>query len=294
MGEGTHDYERWAGEHYENFTVGSLLLPRNLRRPVRLLYAYCRYVDDLGDEAPGDRLALLDDFEQDVRRCFSGTPRHPLLKAFQPTIQQFELPLDPLIKLIRANKMDQTTRRYETYAELLVYCEHSANPVGHLFLSLLGYSDKKRLALSDATCTALQLVNFWQDVAEDYAKGRIYIPQEDMRRFGVTEDDIAHGRATDAFRQLLKFEADRARELFHVGLPLTNMVDGLARVDIRLFSYGGLAVLDGLHANDYDIFDHRPIVSKKQKARLFLQAVWWLCTSGLQRATGRNRIDADT
>lgn len=277
-------YELWARQHYENFTVASLLLPRRLRRPVRLLYAYCRYVDDLGDEAPGDRLALLEDFEQDVLRCFSTVPRHPLLRAFQPVIEEFRLPKEPLLKLIAANKMDQRISRYESYADLLVYCDHSANPVGHLFLALLGYFDERRRELADATCTALQLTNFLQDISLDYDKGRIYIPLEDMRRFGVAEEDIARRRMTAAFQELMAFEVKRARDLFGKGLPLTGMIDGLAKLDVRLFSYGGLAVLDALETGGYDVFTKRPVVTKRRKALLFLQAVRWLLTPALRRA----------
>lgn len=279
--EGNTGYERWSKEHYENFTVGSWLLPKRLRHPVRILYAYCRYVDDLGDEAPGDRIQLLDAFERDVLRCYSGTPQHALLRELQPIIQQFDLPPEPFLKLIEANRMDQRVTRYESYTDLLVYCDHSANPVGRLFLGLLGYADTERQELADATCTALQLVNFWQDVAEDYAKGRIYLPQEDMRRFDVTEASIAAGDATANFRKLLAFESDRAHQLFIKGLPLGNMVDGLAKVDIRLFSYGGLAVLDGLRACNYNVFDQRPIVSKWRKLKLFGRAVLWLRTPAL-------------
>lgn len=284
-GEDTARYEQLAAEHYENFTVGSWLLPRHLRRHVHLLYAYCRYVDDLGDEAAGDRLSLLDEFERDVNRCFVGTvsPKHPLLQAFEHTIHEFSLPQESLVKLIHANKMDQQITRYESYEDLLTYCDHSANPVGHMFLALLGHFDTERRQLSDSTCTALQLANFWQDIAKDYEKGRIYIPLEDMRRFGVTEQHIARHEVTAAFRELLAFECDRARSLFHRGLPLVDMLQGVARVDVRLFSYGGLAVLDGLRANDYDVFSKRPTVSKWRKARLFLQAVWWFSTSALQR-----------
>lgn len=278
-------YTRLAKEHYENFTVGSLLLPKALRHHMRLLYAYCRYVDDLGDEAVGDRLHLLDTFEQDVQRCFDGTPEHPLLQALQPTIREFRLPKEPFLKLIEANRMDQSVTRYATFDELQFYCEHSANPVGHLVLALFGYTDRRRKELADATCTALQLVNFWQDVAEDYARGRIYIPQEDMQAFGVTEEMIKRSDATPEFRALLAFECERAETLFRRGLPLCDMVEGVARLDIRLFSYGGLAVLDGLRACDYDVFNRRPIVSKWRKARLFGRALFRLLIPALPRRT---------
>lgn len=281
----TPEYLRWSKEHYENFTVVSLLLPRSLRRPVRLLYAYCRYVDDLGDEAPGDRLAHLNAVAEDVKRCYTGTPSHPLLQAFQPVILEFGLQQEELLALIEANRMDQTVHRYDTYDELVHYCRHSAMPVGRLFLKLLGYDDATRREMADATCTGLQLVNFLQDVAEDYNKGRIYLPQEDMALFGVTEERIARGEATDEVRALLRFEAERARALLQKGLPLAATVEGLARVDVRLFSYGGLAVLDALEGADYDVFSRPLRVSKLQQAALFSRTVLWLLRS--RRETAR-------
>ena len=250
-----------------------MLLPRRLRHHVRLLYAYCRYVDDLGDEALGNRLTQLDEFAEDVERCYTSTPHHPLLQVFQPTIAEFSLPKEPLLRLIEANRIDQRKNRYETYNELLSYCQYSANPVGHLFLALLGYSDDERKRLADATCTALQLVNFWQDVAEDYEQNRIYIPLEDMERFQVTEQTIADGKATSSFRQLLAFQCERAEQLFYDGLPLTEMIRGIARIDVKLFSYGGLAVLDELAANEYNVFQHSIRLTKWRKARLVLKAV---------------------
>lgn len=269
-------FERWSKHHYENFTVGSPFLPSHLKKPLRVLYAYCRHVDDLGDEAPGDRLALLNDWETDFLRCYGSNPKHPILRALQPIIHTFNLPPEPFLKLIEANRMDQQLNRYPTYEHLLRYCEHSANPVGHLFLALLGYNDTERLKLSNSTCTALQLVNFLQDIAPDYQnKGRIYLPQEDMAHFGVTERTIAKCRATTAFRSLLAFEAGRARSLLMAGLPLADYIHGRARIDIRLFSLGGLAVLDGLAAIHYDVFKQRPIVSKRQKINLLLRALAW-------------------
>lgn len=268
-------FERWSKQHYENFTVGSPFLPSHLRKPVRILYAYCRYVDDIGDEAAGNRLALLDAWEADLLQCYGGEPKHPILRALQPIIHTYHLPREPFLKLIEANRMDQRQNRYPTYDHLLRYCEHSANPVGHLFLALLGYNDTQRLQLADATCTALQLTNFWQDIGRDYRKGRIYLPLEDMEHFGVSERMIAESRATFAFRNLLAFESGRARSLFMQGLPLADQIGGRSRIDIRLFSLGGLAVLDGLATVHYDVFNHRPVVSKRKKISLLLQALAW-------------------
>ena len=180
--------QRLALSHYENFTVASWLLPRALRQHVYAVYAFCRHVDDLGDEAPGDRLKLLDDWQAELERCYHSTPSHPVFVALRETIRRFAIPPQPFLKLIEANRMDQRTSRYRTFEELLHYCDHSANPVGHLFLYLFGYADAERQGLADATCTALQLTNFWQDVAVELGKGRVYIPQEDMPRFGCSEE----------------------------------------------------------------------------------------------------------
>ena len=194
---------RLAKTHYENFTVGSWLLPRDKRRHVYAIYAFCRSVDDLGDEHPGDRLAALDVWEEDLLRCYDGSPRHPYLVALQQTIGEFDIPRDPFLKLVEANRMDQAISRHPTYGDLEYYCQHSANPVGHLVLYVFGYRDAERQRLSDFTCTALQLANFWQDVSRDYGMGRIYLPLEDMERFGYTEDELARGVFTDGFRDLM-------------------------------------------------------------------------------------------
>ena len=182
--------------HYENFTVGSLLLPKAKRQHVSNLYAYCRTVDDLGDEAEGDRRALLEQWREDLERCYDRTPNHPVMVALQDTIQRYRIPREPFLKLIEANRMDQEVARYQTFDDLLYYCDHSANPCGRLFLYVFEYRDEERQQLSDYTCTALQLANFWQDVNRDWGKGRVYLPVEDMKAHGVTEEQLAH-RAFD-------------------------------------------------------------------------------------------------
>jgi squalene synthase HpnC len=265
--------QRVALSHYENFTVGSWLLPRALRRHVYAVYAFCRHVDDLGDEAPGERLTLLDDWQAELERCYHSAPRHPILVALQETIRCFAIPPQPFLKLIEANRMDQRTSRYPSFAELLNYCDHSANPVGHLFLYLFGYADAERQGLADATCTALQLTNFWQDISVDLNKGRVYIPQEDMARFGYREEDLEQGIVNDSFRTLMAFEVDRTRELFAKGLGLLDMVDGRLKVDVKLFSLGGLAVLEALERNGYDVFRRRPRLSRWRKASLFVRGL---------------------
>lgn len=262
-----------ATQHYENFTVGSRLLPRRLRRHLWAVYAYCRTVDDLGDEAPGDRLALLDQWEAELERCFLGVARHPVMQALQETIRLFELDKEPFIKLIEANRQDQRVNRYATFDDVLAYCTYSANPVGHLVLALLRQNSPTARTASDATCTALQLTNFWQDVARDFAKGRLYIPLEDLERFGCPIEDIAEGRATPAFRRLLAFQIERTRTLYREGEALLDMLSGRLRIEVALFSMGGQAVLDAIEAQDYDVLSHRPTISHRQKNQLLWQAV---------------------
>lgn len=232
------------------------------------VYAFCRGTDDLGDEAEGDRLALLDEWEAGLRRCYDSMPRDIRLVALQRTIQRFDIPPEPFLRLIEANRRDQTVTRYETFDNLLDYCAHSANPVGHMVLYVFGYRDEERQRLSDATCTALQLANFWQDVLRDLEMGRVYIPLEDIERFGYSEADLLARRTTPEFRRLMSFEVARAREHFREGLPLIEMVSGRLRVDLRLFSLGGLAVLDEIERANYDVLSRRPRVSKARRLLL--------------------------
>jgi squalene synthase HpnC len=264
---------RLATSHDENFTLVSWLLPRALRPHMYALYAYCRGVDDLGDEAEGDRLALLDDWEAELRRCYNGTPQQPAFLALQETTRRFDIPREPFLRLIEANRVDQRVSRYRNYDDLLAYCENSANPVGHLVLYLFGHRDQERQRLSDATCTALQLTNFWQDVRRDLDKGRIYIPLEDMARFGYSEGDLLEARFDERFRALMEFQVQRTRALFRQGLELIPKVRGRLRLDLRLFSLGGLAVLDAIEGIGYDVLHRRPTLSKARKT--------WLAVRGL-------------
>src|SRR5450759_511617 len=215
---------RLAHSHYENFSVVTWFLPKRLHQHFFNVYAYCRISDDLGDEVgdPQQSLALLDQWEAELAQCYSGEPRHPVFVALRPTVRELEIPQHEFSDLLRAFRLDQTTPRYPTFADVLGYCHYSANPVGHLVLYLCGYRDAERQKLSDYTCTALQLANFWQDVAEDHTKGRLYIPLEDFSRFGGTEMHIAQRRATPQFLAMMKFEVERAREWFQRGLPLVK------------------------------------------------------------------------
>jgi squalene synthase HpnC len=264
---------RLARSHYENFLVVSWLLPRRLHQPMFNVYAYCRTVDDLGDEAEGDRLALLSDYERQLEDCFAGQPEAPLFTALLKTIREYDLPIEPFRRLIQANRQDQQVSRYQTYAELLRYCDYSATPVGRLVLMLFGYRDEQRFALSDATCIALQLANFWQDVSRDYAIGRIYLPLEDMRRFGCTESELASGIFHAGWQALMEFEVERARELFHTGAALVPLVDRRLQVDLRLFTLGGLEVLNRIAAQGYDVLSRRPSVPAWRHLALIAQAL---------------------
>jgi squalene synthase HpnC len=259
---------RLAREHYENFTVLSWLTPRRLRPHRAAIYAFCRTVDDLGDEVEGDRLVQLDRFETDLDAAFAGAGHGPVFTALADTIARFDLPREPFVRLIEANRIDQRQLRYETFDDLVGYCEHSANPVGRLVLLLHGHRDDERFALSDATCTALQLANFWQDIARDLEKGRIYLPQDEMRTFGVEASDLAVGEASDALVKLIRFQVERTRGLFARGLPLVDRVRGRLRIELALFSRGGLAILDTIEAQGFDTLRRRPTISALRKRRL--------------------------
>jgi squalene synthase HpnC len=267
--------ERIARSHYENFTLGSRLLPRPLRRHIAAIYAYARTADDFADEEPNREraLAALDDWERELAACYAGAPRHPIFVALAETVREFEVPIAPLQRLLVAFRMDVRFAGFSTFDELRHYCAHSADPVGHLVLYLFGYRDAERQARADDICTALQLTNFWQDVARDLAKGRVYLPTDDLRRFGVGRDDLAAGRATPAFRALMRYECERTRALFDRGLALADMVDRAAGREIRLFAGGGMAILDRLVAVDYDVFSARPTLSRWAKAGLVARTV---------------------
>lgn len=266
--------ERLAKNHYENFSVATWFLPARLRQHFYNVYAYCRISDDLGDEVGNAQqsLDLLDQWENELNACYAGRPRHPVFVSLAETVKQCGIPRHEFSDLLIAFRQDQTVARYETFDDLLGYCRYSANPVGHLVLYLCGYSDQERQQLSDYTCTALQLANFWQDVAVDYDKGRIYLPLEDLRKFGVTGDDIAHGRATPEFIALMTFEVERARDWFRRGFPLVGMVGRELAIDIELFSRGGQEILNAIERQAYDVLRQRPVISKSRKLLLVARA----------------------
>ncbi len=266
-------YTRWlATHHYENFQVVSFLLPKRLHQDFYNVYAYCRWADDLGDEM-GDRdesLRLLAWWRAQLVAMYAGDATHPVFVALRGTVARHAIPLEPFADLIHAFEQDQTVARYATWEELFCYCRYSANPVGRLVLYLCGYADARRQRLSDATCTGLQLANFWQDVAVDLEKDRVYIPLEVLRGYGYTLDELYARRMTPAFGAVMREIVERAREFFAEGLPLSAMVDRRLALDIDLFSRGGMRILDKIAEQDYDVLARRPAISKAERVWLLL------------------------
>jgi squalene synthase HpnC len=266
--------ERLARSHYENFSVATWFLPKSLRQHFYNVYSYCRISDDLGDETGNTSasLQLLDEWEQELEACYQGSPRHPVFVALAATVRQFNIPKQTFADLLTAFRQDQRVTRYQTFDDLLRYCRYSANPVGHLVLYLGGYRDDERQRLSDFTCTALQLANFWQDVSPDYEKGRIYLPLEDLRNHGVGESDIAHKNNSAQFIEMMRFEVQRAREWFERGLPLVDQVSRDLAIDIELFSRGGQEILNAIERQNYAVLGNRPAISKARKLALVARA----------------------
>jgi len=279
LGAAYAECARIARTHYENFTVGSWLLPRRLRHDLAAVYAFARGADDLADEGPGEgRLARLAVWEEKLLTCARdpAAADDPVFLALGHTILRHDLPLEPLRDLLRAFRRDAAgeTASFATFADVLDYCRCSANPVGRIVLALFGHRDPERQARADDVCTALQLTNFWQDVAADRARGRVYIPEEDLDRFPGSRGALAAGVASEAFRRLLAFEVTRTRELFHRGLVLADLVTGQLAREVRLFARGGLAILARIEAADHDVFTRRPTLSRGDLARLVLQGLF--------------------
>jgi squalene synthase HpnC len=269
-------YTKWlATHHYENFHVVSLLLPKRLHQDFFNVYAYCRWADDLGDEI-GDKqesLRLLAWWGDELNRMYEGHATHPVFVALQGTVEKHSIPKQPFADLIRAFIQDQQVSRYETWEHVLDYCVYSANPVGRLVLYLGGYSDPERQHLSDATCTALQLANFWQDVTVDSAKDRVYIPLEVLNRNQVTVDDLFARRFSPGFRSAMEECVNRAQLLFEQGLPLVGMVDRALSLDLDLFSRGGMCVLEKIRRQGYNVLTERPSISKLERVGLLVGAL---------------------
>ena len=284
---------RLARSHYENFTVASWLLPRRLHQHFSNIYAYCRWADDLADEtrSPEESLALLDWWEEQLQACYRGrgappgTVRsmvrwsHPVFIALGDTIGRFDIAREPFADLLAAFRQDQRVTRYETFEQLIEYCRYSANPVGRLVLRLGECDDESRTALSDCVCTGLQLANFWQDVARDWDRGRIYLPLADCRRFGYDESMFARREASDAFRRLLAAQVSEAEGWLRRGLPLVKRVPRWMQLEVALFIHGGLAILEAVRRQQYDVWSRRPVVSKREKLRLAARC-WWRLRRG--------------
>ena len=267
---------RLARRHYENFTVASRLLPRRLRQHVCNIYAYCRWADDLADEIDDDQQSsvLLDWWERQLDDCYDGRAVHPVFMALGETIRQFGIPRDPFAELLTAFRRDQRVTRYETIEQLLDYCRYSANPVGRMVLYLGGCHTPERVRLSDSICTGLQLANFWQDVARDWDRGRIYLPQADCRRFGYDEAMFGRRECNDAFRGLLAFQVEQAEDRLREGLPLAATMSPGLRLPVALFAHGGLVTLEAIRRQDFDVWSRRPTVSRFDKLRLLI-GCWW-------------------
>lgn len=266
-------YTRWlATHHYENFNVVSFLLPKRLHQDFYNVYSYCRWADDLGDEIGDTResLRLLAWWNEELDRMYAGEAAHPVFQALRGTVETHRIPKQPFADLVRAFVQDQTVTRYPDWAGVLDYCVYSANPVGRLVLYLCGYSDPERQELSDATCTALQLANFWQDVTVDQLKDRVYLPLDLLARHGYTVEEMFAHKFDARFREVMREAVDFARGYFLKGLPLARMVDGRLSVDLELFSRGGMKVLDKIESQGYDVLSRRPKISKTERVGLLL------------------------
>jgi len=267
---------RLATHHYENFQVVTFLLPKRLHQDFYNVYAFCRWADDLGDEI-GDRdesIRLLKWWREELYAMYEGQPRHPVFVALRGTSRNHDLPRQLFDDLIRAFEQDQTVTRYQDWSEVFAYCRYSANPVGRLVLRLCGYADEERGRMSDATCTALQLANFWQDVTVDFEKGRVYLPLELFEKHGYSVAELEARRFTPAFRSVMREAVEVARKLFREGMPLAKTVNRRLGFDLELFSRGGMRVLEKIEAQDYNVLAKRPAISKPERVLLMLQAAW--------------------
>jgi squalene synthase HpnC len=269
-------YTRWlATNHYENFHVVSFLLPKRLHQDFYNVYAYCRWADDLADEIgdAAESLRLLEWWRGELARMYAGRATHPVFAALAPTVERYGIPEQPFNDLIDAFVQDQRVTRYRDWDELFGYCRNSANPVGRLVLYLCGYRDAARQRLSDATCTALQLANFWQDVTVDLRKDRVYLPLNILDGHGYTMEELFALRFTPAFAATMREAVDKTRALFHEGLPLSRMVDRRLAIDLDLFSRGGMRVLEKIEQQGYDVLRARPAISKVERVGLLVASV---------------------
>jgi squalene synthase HpnC len=257
----------------ENFPVALRIFPTAVRAQLTAVYGFARLVDDAGDLYAGDRLALLAWIEADLDRAFEGRAEHPLLQRLGAALTEVPLPREPFVRLVDANRRDQEMTNYDSWDELAAYCDLSANPVGELVLHILGAATAERITLSDSICTGLQLAEHWQDVGEDFARGRIYLPLEDRERFGVTEADLAQSEPSEPFRRLMSFEVDRARRLLDDGLPLVASLRGRGRLAIAAFLGGGRAALDAVERSGFDVLRRSPVAGTGARVRATARAL---------------------
>ena len=270
------EYTRWlATHHYENFQVVSFLLPKELHQDFYNVYAFCRWADDLGDEI-GDRqesLRLLAWWRAELHAMYGGEASHPVFVALKDTVARRGIPREPFDRLIRAFEQDQTVSRYRTFDDVFGYCVNSANPVGHLVLYLCGYRDADRQRLSDYTCTALQLANFWQDVAVDLQKDRVYLPLDLLDKYGYTADELFALKFDSRFEGVMREAVDVAEDLFHKGLPLISQVNRRLALDLDLFSRGGMKILRKIRSQGYNVLKSRPRISKAERVGILLRCL---------------------
>lgn len=270
------EYTRWlATHHYENFQLVSFLLPKALHQDFYNVYAFCRWADDLGDEIgdPAESLRLLAWWRRELLAMYRGQPQHPVFVALRSTVERCQIPAEPFNRLIQAFEQDQTVTRYESFDQVFAYCVNSANPVGHLVLYLCGYRDQERQRLSDFTCTALQLANFWQDVAVDLQKDRVYLPLDLLRRHGYTEEELFALTFNHPFQSVMAEAVDVAEQLFRQGLPLIRSVDRRLSLDLDLFSRGGMKILQKIRLQEFNVLARRPYISKAERVGILLQGL---------------------
>ncbi len=270
------EYTRWLATHrYENFQVVSFLLPKKLHQDFFNVYSFCRWADDLGDEIgdPAESLRLLAWWRSELLAMYRGETSHPVFVALRQTVERHNIPVEPFDRLIRAFEQDQTTTRYQKFEDVFAYCVDSANPVGHLVLYLCGYRDAERQRLSDFTCTALQLANFWQDVTVDLMKDRVYLPLDLLATHGYSLAELFAHKYNPAFRNVMGEAVEVAEQIFQRGLPLVEMVDRRLSLDLDLFSKGGLAILQKIRLAGYNVLKQRPQISKVERAGILLRCL---------------------
>lgn len=269
-------YTRWlATHHYENFHLVSFLLPKKLHQDFYNVYAFCRWADDLGDEIndPPESLRLLGWWRTELQAMYGGAASHPVFVALRETVGRYGIPMEPFDRLIRAFEQDQIVTRYRNFDEVFDYCVNSANPVGHLVLYLCGYRDAERQRLSDYTCTALQLANFWQDVIVDLQKDRVYLPLDLLAKYGYPIEDLFARRFDRRFESIMHEAVDAAQDLFCRGLPLVKMVNRRLALDLELFSRGGMAILEKIRRQNYNVLKRRPYITKGERAAILLKCL---------------------